>query len=168
MKRNRLYLRVPNQDELAYRIKLLADADTMEYNKGFGDDGSGCYYLTQPQAQDWYTYWFGNPQKYYAYLVGTEDDIPVGEVNIHYSEEYSMHMVGIVIEACHRGKGYAEEGLRLLADKAFADPGIDKIADDFPAERAAAEKTFRKVGFVRLREDLLVLAKADYQNARNP
>jgi len=163
MKQNRLYLKIPNEHQLEYRIKLLADVDTMDYNKGFGDNGSGCYHLTYKQAQNWYKNWSGDPQKYYAYLARNEDDVSIGEVNIHYDDDYSLYMTGIIIEACNRGNGYAEEGLQLLAEKAFYELGLDKIADSFPADRIAAGKAFEKVGFVRISDDLLILTKENYE-----
>jgi len=166
MMQSRIYLNVPSENQLDYRIKLLANADTMGYNRGSGDDGSGCYNLTYEQTRNWYKNWLSDPKKYYAYLVRKEDEVPVGEVNIHYDEKYLMHMVGIIIEAHYRGNGYAEEGLRLLAEKAFYNMGLDRIADTFLAERIEAEKVFRRVGFVRLSDELLVLTKDDYESTR--
>jgi hypothetical protein len=53
--------------------------------------------------------------------------------------------------------------LRLLADKAFYDLKLNEIADDFPADRVAAEKAFKKIGFVRKNEGLVVLTRRDYE-----
>jgi len=134
----------------------------MEYNKGYGDDGSGCYHLSQEQAERWFERWNNPPQRYYAYLMNSLDGLPVGDVNMHYDEGRKRYMVGIVIEASCRGRGYAEEGLTLLAKKAFADFGLNEIADDFPAGRIAAESVFKKVGFVRCADDLVVLTKENF------
>jgi len=149
-------------DQLAYRVKLLADKDTMKYNKGYGDNGSGCYYLTQEQAEHWFKNWDNPPQRYYSYLMNSLDGLPVGDVNIRYDEGRKLHMVGIVIEASRRGQGYAEEGLKLLAEKAFTDFGLNEIADDFPISRIAAERVFKKVGFIRRLDGLLILTKEDF------
>ena len=40
---NRLKLHIPSENELEYRLYLIADEDTMGYNKGYGDNG-GCTY----------------------------------------------------------------------------------------------------------------------------
>jgi hypothetical protein len=45
MKSSKLYLKVPDKSELWYRIKLLADTNTMDFNKGFGDNETGCVYI---------------------------------------------------------------------------------------------------------------------------
>ncbi|MCL2017431.1 MAG: GNAT family N-acetyltransferase [Alphaproteobacteria bacterium] len=159
MENNRLYLKTPDKDELWYRIKLLGDADTMSFNPG------GCYHITQEQAAEWYDLWIGVPGKFYAYITLSDDNTFVGEVNVHFDADTGLHMVGIIIEESQKGKGYAEEALRLLAKYAFNEMKLDKIADKFPATRIAAEKIFTKVGFVRQGDDLLVLKKADFETA---
>lgn len=167
MMNNRLYLKVPAVDELDYHRKLLSDADTMSYNKGYGVDGSGCYFLTKEESEAWYLNWMGVSGRYYAYIMTNDYDMPVGDVNIHYDEGYGLHMIGIVIEAKHRGKGYSEEALALLADKAFNEFGLEQIADDFPMDRVAANKAFIKIGFQRKSDTLLILDKKDYETYRH-
>lgn len=39
-----LELKIPNLNELEYRRHLISDEKTMDYNKGYGDNGTGCYY----------------------------------------------------------------------------------------------------------------------------
>jgi RimJ/RimL family protein N-acetyltransferase len=164
---SRLYLKVPEIDELDYRRKLLSDADTMSYNMGYGVDGTGCCPATEEQAKAWYRDWFSTPDRYYAYIMRSDDGKPVGDVDIHYDKNCGVHMVGVVIEAQHRGNGYSEEALCLLADKAFNELGLEKIADAFPADRVPAEKAFKKVGFVRESRDLVVLTKKGYEEYRD-
>jgi diamine N-acetyltransferase len=164
MKNIGLYLKVPCRDELEYRIKLISDPGTMSFNRGYGDDGTGIYNITREQAENWYDRWIDVPGKFYAYIARLEDHAFIGEVNIHFDAYASMHMIGIIIEARHRGKGYAEEALRLLAYHAFNEKKLDKIADRFPKDRSAADRIFAKVGFVRQDNDLLVLTKSDFEN----
>ncbi|MDR0906764.1 MAG: GNAT family N-acetyltransferase, partial [Oscillospiraceae bacterium] len=105
---------------------------------------------------------------YYAYIIDAATDEPVGEVNIHFDFEYQEQLIGITIEARHRGRGFSEPALRLLADIAFYERGYDKIIDTFPADelRRAAERVFAKIGFVRESDILLVLTRERYENLK--
>lgn len=159
MLRNRVYLKTPSINELDYRIKLLADAKTMQYNVGYGDDGSGCYYLTHERAQRWYIKWLEESQNYYAYIVKIDGEYPVGDVSLHYDEAQQLHLVGVTIEASQRRNGYAKEALRLLIDKAFNEMKLERIGDTLPKGRTDAEQLFKTMGFKRVNENLLILTK---------
>jgi adenylate kinase family enzyme/RimJ/RimL family protein N-acetyltransferase len=154
-----LTLHVPTMDELAYRIYLLADADTMAYNAAWTSDGTGRIVLTPEQAQEWYRE-MAAQNLYYAYVYA--DDTPIGEVNIHSSGAIASGAIGIVLEAKHRKRGYAKQALKLLCDKAFFELGFDCLTDDFGAERIAAEKTFASVGFERIAPDRVRLTRERY------
>ena len=154
-------LYIPKENELEYRRYLISDKETMSYNIGYGDDGTGCYYQTIEQIQEWYKNWNNVTDNYYAYIICKEDNVPVGEGDIHWSGYYQKHIIGIVIEAKYRGKGYAEEALTLLCDVAFHKLKLDRIYDDFPKTRITAEKAFSKVGFIRDNE-FVVLTKEKY------
>ena len=159
---NKIELHIPKENELEYRRQLIADQETMDYNIGYGDDETGCYYQSIEQVQDWYKNWNNGTDNYYAYIIRKEDNMPIGEVDIHWSGYYNKHIVGIVIEAKYRGKGYAEEALYLLCDVAFNKLNLSKIYDDFPATRLSAEKIFSKVGFIREDDEFVVLTKERY------
>ena len=62
------------------------------------------------------------------------------------------------------GKGYAEKALTLLCDVAFNELNLEKIYDDFPETRTAAEKVFTKVGFIRENDEFVVLTKERYNH----
>jgi len=145
-----LALRVPNESGLEYRRSLIADADTMSYNNGHGDNGGGAYRLTPEQCLRWWDYWNGQGN-YYAYVVREADGVPVGEVNIHFPDGYpresGIGWIGVVIEAKHRRKGYGEAALRLLTDHAFGTLRLKKLLDDIPAERSSARRIFECAGF---------------------
>lgn len=155
-------LHIPNENELEYRRHLISDKDTMSYNVGYGDDGTGCYYQSIKQVSDWYKNWNKETDNFYAYIIRKEDNAPIGEVDIHWSGYCKRHIIGIVIEAKYRGRGYAEKALNLLCDVAFNELKLDKIYDDFPVTRISAEKTFSKVGFIREDEEFVVLTKERY------
>ncbi len=155
-------LHIPKENELEYRRYLISDEKTMNYNIGYGDTGTGCYYQTIEQVQDWYKNWNNDTDNYYAYIIRKEDNTPIGEVDIHWSVYCQKHIIGIVIESKYRGKGYAEEALSLLCDVAFNELKFDKIYDDFPTTRTAAVKVFAKVGFIREDDDFVLLTKERY------
>ena len=159
---SKIELHIPNENELEYRRHLISDKETMNYNIGYGDDGTGCYYQTIAQVKEWYKNWNNGTDNYYAYIIHKKDNMPIGEVDIHWSGYCKKHTIGIVIEAKYRGKGYAKEALNLLCDIAFNELNLDKICDDFPKSRIAAEKVFSKVGFIREDDELVVLTKERY------
>lgn len=163
---NKIELHIPKESELEYRRHLISDKETMNYNIGYGDDRTGCYYQSIEQVRDWYKNWNNGTDNYYAYIIRKEDNVPIGEVDIHWSGYSQKHIIGIVIEANYRGKGYAEEALDLLCDVAFNELNLDKIYDDFPVTRTSAEKVFFKVGFVRENNEFVVLTKERYIQIR--
>lgn len=163
---NKIELHIPKESELEYRRHLISDKETMNYNIGYGDDRTGCYYQSIEQVRDWYKNWNNGTDNYYAYIIRKEDNVPIGEVDIHWSGYSQKHIIGIVIEANYRGKGYAEEALDLLCDVAFNELNLDRIYDDFPVTRTSAEKVFFKVGFVRENNEFVVLTKERYIQIR--
>lgn len=158
-----LELMIPNSNELEYRRYLISDEQTMDYNKGYGDNGTGCYYQSIKQIKEWYKNWNHGNGNYYAYIIRKEDNQPIGEVDIHWSEYYKKHIIGIIIEAKYRGLGYSEKALRLLCDVAFYELNLETIYDDFPSTRRAAEKAFANVGFERVDDEFVVLIREKYE-----
>ena len=78
-----LKLHIPTADELDYRRFLIGDEDTMAYNQGYSDNGGSTYHHTAEQALRWWQYW-QSEGNFYAYVVRTSDNVPVGEVSIHF------------------------------------------------------------------------------------
>lgn len=54
----------------------------------------------------------------------------------------------------------------MLIDTAFNQLGADKVFDDFPKPRKAAEKVFKKVGFKRVSDDIVELTKQAYLSTK--
>lgn len=160
---DRVKLYVPTERELDYRRRLIADEGTMSYNAGYGENGTGCYHQSPEQVQAWYRHWKGRPGRYYAYIVLTGSRQPVGEVNIYWNSMNQRHMVGIVVEACHRGKGYGQQALRLLVRTAFEEYGLEALYDDFSPDRQAAERVFLNAGFQRVDGSLVCLTRERYE-----
>lgn len=164
MDSNKIELKTPKFEELDYRRKLLADRETMTYNIGYGEiEGVGCIEFNESVWKDWFVLWINNtPERYYAYIIKVDENIPVGEVALRYVSEKKSYIVNIIVEAKHRGNGFSEQALRLLIDIAFNELGVDKVFDDFPKSRITAESVFKKVGFKRVSEDIVELTKQDY------
>lgn len=158
--KNELHLHIPELSELWYRKKLLSDADTMDYNKGYHLDiedyhnDTGCIDFPIEQWKDWYD-WFvcGKPERFYAYIVRNCDNAFIGEVNVHKSNDGNWYDMGIVLESTYRGMGYANEALFLLLNEAFENLSVSAVHNDFEKSRVAAIKTHLSVGFVIENED---------------
>ena len=165
---SKLHLSIPTFEELNYRKKLLSNSETMSYNKGFDefegyDKETGCIDFKENAWSSWFSRWVNNaPDYFYAYVIKSDEDIPIGEVALRYVDEKNGYCVNIIIEAKYRGNGYSEEALRLLVDIAFNELNAEKIFDDFPKTRVSAEKVFIKIGFKRISEDIVELTKGNY------
>ena len=164
MESSKIQLKIPKFNELEYRRKLLADGETMAYNIGYGkEEGTGCIDFSIEAWKDWFSLWVNNmPERYYAYIIKSDENIPVGEVALRYVKEKSSYCVNIIVEAKYRGNGFSEQALKLLVDAGFNELGADRIYDDFKSSRISAEKVFKEVGFKRISEDIVELTRADY------
>lgn len=155
---NQLHLHVPSYDELWYRKQLMEDPATMDYNRGYAPfDGynpaTGCIAFPEADWRNWYDYFIGRePERYYAYIVRDTDGAFLGEVNVHRSEEAVWYEMGIVLESCHRGKGYALPALRLLLQHAFEVFHADAVHNDFEDTRSAAMRVHLAAGFAVSRQ----------------
>lgn len=168
---NRLKLHIPSEGELEYRRQLIADEVTMEYNMGYGDDGGCTYNQTDEQVRHWYQVWNKDNEHFYAYIVRTQDNAYIGEVNTHKNNISDWYEMGIVLEAKHRGMGYAVEALKLLLNYAFHSLGAKAVHNDFEETRTAAVRTHLSAGFCEyakhdgIIELLITREQYDLQNA---
>ena len=153
-KRQGLVLCVPECSELRFRQDMMADAETMSYNKGYApfpgyDPATGCIAFPEDQWADWHRRWIDRePERFYAYLCRESDGIPVGEVNYHASGEEGVCEIGIVLHASFRGMGYSGPGLQLLCERAFLQPGIRVLQNVFESNRLSALQIHLQTGFV--------------------
>ena len=138
----------PTRENLSFRQKLLSDPATMAYNAPwFPPDG--CLPFPENDWDEWLDKWTGHePERFCGFLADGTGTL-VGEISWH-SLGAGM---GIVILAAHRGKGYGEEGLRLLIDRAFSHPEITSLTNDFESTRVAAMAVHRRLGFVPVGEE---------------
>lgn len=151
-----LILHVPSYDELWYRQKLMQSPDTMSYNKGYDlhipgyDAATGCIAFPKSAWAGWYGFFIGQePLRFYAYIARSADGAFLGEVNLHKTPDADAYEMGIVLEACHRGKGYAAGALCLLLAHAFEGLGARAVRNRFEAQRAAALRAHLAAGFVQ-------------------
>ncbi len=160
----------PKLEELNYRMNLMSDPQTMSYNKdldldfeGYHKD-TGCIDFPRDTWKTWYDYWMeAEPTRFYAYLK-VKDQL-VGEVALRYVEAQGAHMINIIIDSRHRGKGYGKEGLQLLLKVAFKDLNLEKVIDDFPITRTTSINLFQSLGFHSQIKDNLItfsLTKSQY------
>ena len=176
MKKTELELYVPTIEELDYRQRIMADPETMSYNKGYDLDfegyhrDTGCIDFPGSEWRDWYEFFVGHEhERFYAYVRRKEDGAFVGEVNLHKGsdEDYDM---GILIEAKYRGLGYSREALSLLLRHAFDDLKAGAVHNDFEAEREAAMKVHLDCGFREVRRENgivhLMVTSDDYEAIR--
>lgn len=149
----KILLVLPTMEELKYRQDLMKDPETMAYNAGYDvdikgyDKENGTITKTDEEMIEWYHKWINKePDKYYAYIYGVEEQAYVGE--IYYYPDGDIHSMGIVIDSKYRGKGYAYLALLELEKVAFERYGINELSDIIPLDRIGAIKSFKKAGFV--------------------
>ncbi len=143
----------PTFEELWFREQLLADEETMAFNRRWGGT------ITFDQ-EAWYQRWIrlNDSKRYYRYLQNEEGNY-VGEVAYHYCDHYQGYMINIIILAKYRRKGYGSEGLELLC-KAAKDHGIVVVYDDIAADNPACSM-FERHGFIikEKSEEIILLYK---------
>ena len=139
---------LPTRATMPFRQAMLADPATMAYNAPwFPPDG--CISFPEAAWDEWLEKWTGHePERFCGFLADDAGEL-VGEICWH---GYGAGM-GIVILAAHRGKGYGEQGLRLLIDRAFRHPEITALINDFESDRDPALALHRKLGFVPVSEE---------------
>ena len=150
----RLKLHTPAIKEMDYRQKLLADPDTMSYNRGQMldaegyDCATGCIDFPITDWRYWRDVWlWREPSRFSAYILDEDSGEFVGEACYFYDMESDACGTGVIIEARHRGRGYGTEALRLLADRAFLQPDVDRLFVELPADRENAVRMYLTAGF---------------------
>lgn len=165
---DRLYFYIPLIEELTYRQKLMSQPDTMSYNAGYDigfkgyDKNTGCIDFPRNVWNEWYSYMVNSkPRCFYAYITRVEDNVFIGEVNIHLNNEKKWYEMGIVLESKYRGMGYSTEALEKLLEVAFCEYNALAVHNDFENTREAAIAIHKKAGFNLINEvngkvDLLI------------
>lgn len=150
----KVFLKVPNINELHYRQAWMRDSKTMEYNAGFDLDiqgynkNTGIIIKTDEEMLTWYKNWINKePNKYFAYIYIDNIDEPIGEV--YYYLNSKIYCMGIIIQNKYRGNGYSSKALVELEKIAFEKNRISELTDSIPIDRISAIRSFEKAGFTK-------------------
>ena len=138
-----LTLYEPQLRELGFRRDLLADPDTMSYNRAWG----GVIPFPESAWPGWYDRWVARPRglRFYRYLrLGEAGDF-VGEAAYHFDPARSIWLADVIVAAACRGRGYGARGLALLCEAAAA-RGIRVLRDEIAADNPALA-LFLRAGF---------------------
>lgn len=172
----KLYLHVPDVDEMWYRRRIMMDPATMEYNKGMDacegyEPETGCVNFPQSQWQGFCDRFVDNePERFFAFIARRVDLEFVGQVSLEKKDE-GME-ISILVEDQYRRQGYAAEAMELVLQVAFEVMNAEKVGNCFDADREAAVKLFEKAGFkVQAEENgrrTYVLTKEEYGYTPQP
>ena len=138
-----LSLYLPEKKDLWFRRAMLADAQTMAYNRAWG----GVIAFPEEDWADWYAYWIACPEgkRFYRYLKAESGDF-VGEIAYHFDASLGGFAADVIVFAPYRGRGSGAEGLELLC-AAAKENGVSVLYDDIAADNPAIA-LFLSRGFV--------------------
>lgn len=150
-----LELHIPKYEELWFRSKMLADPETMAYNRAWG----GTIDWPESRWADWYSFWVEHPEgrRFYRYLKA--DGEFAGEIAYHFDDDYGVYLADVIIFAPFRGRGHGRRGLELLCEAA-KENGVDVLYDNIALDNPAIGM-FLKAGFIedRRTEEFIFLKK---------
>ncbi len=123
----------PKYEELWFRQMMLADEETMSYNRAWG----GTIAWPETDWNDWYDHWIIHHEgkRYYRYLKNQDGQF-VGEIAYHYDREIQHEVANVIIYSPYRRKGYGAEALELLCSAAKGN-GIPVLYDDIAIDNPA-------------------------------
>ena len=120
----------PSLEDLWFRQAMMADPETMSYNRAWG----GTIPFPHDKWGKWYEIWVKNPDKrLYRYITAGKSRSFVGEAAYRYDEARQIYLADIVISAKCRRRGYGKAGLELLCAEARK-AGIAELYDDIAAD----------------------------------
>ncbi len=138
-----------NEEDFAYKAKVMSDPLSMSYNAGYQTNGKNRYdyetgVIEYPKERWGLEYLKNHSKKYYfAYIKDNDINEYVGYCC--YYLDNNEYQCGIVVEYKYRHQGYGYQGLKLLIEKAQRD-GIDKLYDCFEEDRGCLAM-FESLGF---------------------
>jgi len=157
---SKIYLKVPNKEDLIYCKNWMMDKDTMSYNAGYDIDLSGynketgTINKTDEDMLRWYDKWINKePDRCYRYIYVEGIAEPVGE--IYYYPNGDTYRIGILIHNKYRGNGYSYDALIELEKIAFEKNNIPELSDMIPLDRISAIRTFMKAGFEHTNKEII-------------
>lgn len=146
----------PGLRDLWFKQQMLADPDTMSYNRAWG----GTISFPEKKWESWFNRWITNHENKRFYRYVTENGVFIGEAAYHLEEENRRFLADVIIHAPHRGKGYGRAALLLLCETARQN-GIPVIYDEIAIDNPAIG-LFLRCGFTEeSRTGKSVLLKKD-------
>ena len=148
----------PEREDLWFRRAFMADPATMSYNDFWG----GTIPFPEEEWEGWFDHWLIHDEgkRFYRYLVDAESGEFVGEVCYHFDEDDGIYLMGVIVHAAKRGRGYGRAGLGLLC-QAAKEGGISALYDDIAIGNPAIS-LFLSCGFVEdHRMDELIYLRKD-------
>ena len=138
-----IMLYTPSLEDLWFRQKMMADMETMSYNRVWG----GTIPFPKEEWLGWYDFWIVNHEgtRYYRYLKDNAGHF-VGEIAYHYDSDRKLYLADIIVYAPYRKKGYGGIGLDLLCNAARQN-GVKLLYDDLAIDNPAITM-FLKNGFM--------------------
>ena len=155
---SKVYLKIPNEEEMHHRKKWMEDPKTMEYNSGYDSNIVGYNYetgtITKPINDhiEWLNNWKNEaPRKFYSFIIERETNTPIGEIYFYYNEQSMIHNMGILIDYNYREKHYSKDAIKELLTIAFDVNHIKGLSDIIPLSRKSAISAFKSLGFYQNR-----------------
>ncbi|MBR2822938.1 MAG: GNAT family N-acetyltransferase [Clostridia bacterium] len=157
--RNRIQLYKPQLDDLWFRQSLMADPETMSYNKAWG----GTIPFPEEKWKAWHDFWMNDTdgRHFYRYVTMGNSRVFIGEAAYHYDETEKIWLADVIIMSRYRGHGYGSEALRLLCEAAKKNGLLilrDHMAIDNHAMgmflRAGFEEEYRTKEIIMLKKAL--------------
>ena len=138
-----IMLYTPSLEDLWFRQKMMADMETMSYNRAWG----GTIPFPKEEWLGWYDFWIVNHEgkRYYRYLKDNAGHF-IGEIAYHYDSDRKLYLADIIVYAPYRKKGYGGIGLDLLCNAAKQN-GVKLLYDDLAIDNPAITM-FLKNGFM--------------------
>lgn len=153
-----MILYTPKLEDLWFRKQFMAEEETMSYNHHWG----GTIPFPEENWPDWYDYWVANPEgkRFYRYLQEETSGEFIGEIAYHFDAEEQKYIADVIVHAKYRGKGFGEQGLRMLC-KAAKERGVVVLYDNIAIDNSAI-KLFLKCGFYEeYRTDEIIMLRKD-------
>ena len=150
-------LYTPSLEDFWFRQKMMADPETMSYNRAWG----GTIPFPKEEWRDWYEYWIVNHEgkRYYRYLKDNTGCF-IGEIAYHWDSKRMIHVADVIVYAPYRGKGYGSIGLNLLCSAAKRN-GVKVLYDDIASDNPAITM-FLKNGFTEAyRTDEIIMLRKE-------
>ena len=156
----RLYLSIPNNNDVWVKKEMNEDPATMDYNAGYNVSYGGYNYSDgtiktdlKDIQENWLPQWINKePNRYFAFIRRIEDEEYIGYVYFKDKTENGQE-IGVLIRGKYRGKGYATEAVKLLCEKAD-NLGVEQLFHQIPDTRKAAIKADLNNGFVIVNENI--------------